>query len=75
MPALAGRIKVSMIIKEQSNFISSLLVSQKRLETKVQKVKHMATLVMRIYFSMIIKKQSNFFSGLLLSQKRLEKKI
>ena len=34
MPTLAMRITVSVIMKKQSNFISSLLVSQKRLEKR-----------------------------------------
>ena len=75
MATLAMRTTLSVIIKKQSKFISSLLVSQKRLETKVQKVQHIPTLALRITLSVIIEKQSNFISSLLVSQKRLETKV
>ena len=75
IPTLALRMTLSVIIKKQSNFISSLLVSQKREEKKVQKVQHIPTLEMRITVSVIIKKQSNFISSLLVSRKREEKKV
>ena len=67
MEILAMLILVSVIMKKQSNFISSLLASQKRLEEKIQKALYMATLVMRITYSVTIKKQSNFISSLLVS--------
>ena len=66
---------VSVIMKNQSIFIRSLLVSKKRLETKVQKVKHILTLAVRMAVSVIMKKQSNFISRLLVPQKRVETKV
>ena len=56
MATLAMRMTLSVIIKKQSNFINSLLVSQKRLEKKVQKVQHVTTLAVCITFSVIIEK-------------------
>ena len=67
IPTLALRIALSVIIKKQSNFISSPLLSQKRLERKIQKVKHIPTLALGITLSVIIKKQSNFISSPLVS--------
>ena len=61
--------------KKQSNFISSLLVLQKRQEKKVQKIQHIPTLALRITLSVFIKKQSNFNSSLLVSQKGQETKV
>ena len=75
IPNLAVRITLSVIIKKQSNFISSLLLSQKRLETKVPKVRHIPGLALRMVVSKIIKKQPNFFSTPLVSQKRLKTKV
>ena len=67
---LALRITVSVLIKKQSNFISSLLVSQKRLEKKVSKGQQYPNLG-TVYDSLgNYKKQSNFISSLLVSQKR-----
>ena len=74
IPTLAMRIALSVIIKKQSNFISSLLVSQKGLETKVQKGEYMATLAVCMAVSVIIKKKSNFRGNLLVSRKRLDTK-
>ena len=70
MPALAMRITLSVIIKKQSNFISSLLVSQKRLDKKVSKGQQYPNLG-TVYDSLgDYKKESNFISSLLVSQKR-----
>ena len=50
-------------------------MSQKRLETKIQKEQLTKALVMLIAPSMISKEQSNSISRVLVSQKRLETKI
>ena len=63
-----------MFIKKQSNFISSLLVSQKRLEKKVSKGQQYLNLG-TVYDSLgDYKKQSNFISSLYSIAKKIGEK-
>ena len=75
METLAVLIALSGSSKKQSNSVSGLLVSQKRLETKIQKEQHLKALEILISLSGSLKKQSNSVSGLLVSPARLEAKI
>ena len=74
IPNLAVRITLSVIIKKQSNFISSLLLSQKRLETKVPKVRHIPGLALRMVVSKIIKKTTEFLQHALSIAKEIKDK-
>ena len=75
MKTLAVLMALSGSSEKQSNSFSGLLVSQKRLETEIQREQHMETLAVLMALSGSSKKQSNSFSGLLISQKKLETKI
>ena len=62
MVPLVMRITLSVILKEQSNFIGRLSVQQKRMEQKIQKRVHMATLALCTTLAVILKEQSNSIS-------------
>ena len=64
-----------MTIKKQWGSTRKLLLSQKRLEKKIQKEKHLKALEMPITFFMISKEQSSCTRKLLVSQSGPEKRI
>ena len=69
------RIVLSVISMEQSNPISRVLVSQKKLQTKIQKEVYMPSLALIIILAVIIKRQSNSIRKVFVSQRRLATKI